>query len=69
MGECGNKYCIGGIELITCCSGRECGCMGQPVAARYCQVCNKEKREPSEEVLKEIEFLEWLDVLPENTSD
>lgn len=69
MSDCTNKYCIGGIELITCCSGYECGCMGLPVAARYCPDCNKEKREPTEDVLKEIEYLEWLDERPANISD
>lgn len=59
--KCSNKYCQDGIEFITCCSGRECGCMGQPVAATNCKECNKENREPTgERVIQELQYLEWL---------
>lgn len=62
MSECSNKHCIGGIEFLTCCSGHECGCMGQPVAAKYCPECNAEKREPTdEEVIELLRGVEWLD--------
>ncbi len=60
--KCSNKYCQDGIEFITCCSGRECGCMGQPVAATNCKECNKENRETTDErVIQELQYLEWLD--------
>lgn len=26
-------------EPVTCCSGHECGCMGQPTEPPYCQEC------------------------------
>lgn len=59
--KCSNKYCQDGIEFITCCSGRECGCMGQPVAATNCKECNKENREPTDkQVIQEMQYLEWL---------
>ncbi len=58
---CSNKKCTDGIELITCCSGRECGCMGQPVAATNCKECNKENREPTDEdVIHYLNYVEWL---------
>ena len=28
--------------LLGCCSGRECGCMGQPVESEPCKDCNKD---------------------------
>lgn len=38
------------FELIGCCSGRECGCMGQPVDSQPCQECNRNcNKEPSEQ--------------------
>lgn len=59
--KCSNKYCQDGIEFITCCSGRECGCMGKPVAATNCKECNKENRESTDErVIQELQHLEWL---------
>ncbi|MGO2336729.1 hypothetical protein [Providencia sp.] len=59
--KCSNKHCQDGIEFITCCSGREYGCMGQPVAATNCKECNKENREPTDEqVIQEMQYLEWL---------
>lgn len=62
MSTCTNKYCIDGIEFLTCCSGHECGCMGQPVAAKYCPECNVEKREPTDEpALELLKGVEWLD--------
>lgn len=61
MSECKNRYCIDGIEFIPCCSGFECGCRGQPCAAKFCPECNKEKREPTGEALERLEYIEWLD--------
>ncbi|NIH23425.1 MULTISPECIES: hypothetical protein [Morganellaceae] len=59
--KCSNKYCHDGIEFIACCSGSECGCMGQLVAASNCKECNKENREPTDEqVIQEMQYLEWL---------
>ena len=37
-------------ELLGCCSGRECGCMGRPVDTVPCAVCNPSgTAEPSEQ--------------------
>lgn len=41
-------------ELLSCCSGHECGCMGQPVDSRPCSKCNSDgKREPSLQAQKD----------------
>lgn len=38
---------------VGCCSGYECGCMGQPIDVEPCNYCNKdEKKEPSDEFQK-----------------
>ena len=35
-------------ELIGCCSGYECGCMGQPVDSEPCSKCNQDgEKDPS----------------------
>lgn len=34
-GNC--MYCDTKIEIKMCCSGRECGCMGQPVEPPVCE--------------------------------
>ncbi len=63
MGKsCKNRYCIDGIEFITCCSGYQCGCMAQPVAAKFCTECNADKREPTdEEAIRLLSCVEWID--------
>lgn len=62
MSECKNRYCLGGVEVITCCSGHECGCMGMPVAAKWCPECNPEKIYPTDkQIIEQIGWLEWLD--------
>lgn len=59
---CKNRYCIDGIEFISCCSGHECGCMGQPVQAKFCTECNADKREPTdEEAIRLLNYVEWVD--------
>ena len=65
--EC--KACYGyNFNLIGCCSGRECGCMGQPVDSEPCPVCNKDgSKEPADQAkqdwpwffLNEDEFKEY----------
>jgi len=37
--EC-KKCDVDGFRFIYCCSGRECGCMAQPVAITNCLGCN-----------------------------
>jgi len=41
-------------ELLGCCSGRECGCMGQPIDVKPCSKCNPDgSKEPTEEAKKD----------------
>ena len=53
---CGNE-----IEIQMCCSGRECGCMGQPTEPPVCsEICydelmnNIEKYYPKDNIFKNI---------------
>ncbi|HEI8570795.1 TPA: hypothetical protein SLE56_001109 [Morganella morganii] len=58
---CSNKKCTDGIEIVGCCSSRDCGCMGFPVAAKNCEECNKENRPPTDKrVLELLNYVEWL---------
>ena len=34
--ECGENEIP---EPVGCCSGRDCGCMGQPIDPPYCDAC------------------------------
>lgn len=54
--EC--KTCRGyHYTLVGCCSGFECGCMGQPVDAEPCKTCNSDgEKPPSEEAKKDYPF-------------
>lgn len=57
------EYCYGeGFNLVYCCSGRDCGCMGQPVQFTNCIVCNPKGYfgMSSEEFQKETEHLEYV---------
>ena len=49
------KKCGGyNYTLIGCCSGRECGCMGQPVDSIGCEACNPDAtKEPSDQAKKD----------------
>lgn len=41
-------------ELLGCCGGRECGCMGQPVDSKPCSKCNIDgNKEPSLQAQKD----------------
>ena len=41
-------------ELIGCCSGHECGCIGKPVDSKPCHKCNSDgKKEPSLQARKD----------------
>lgn len=43
------KKCDGDHYIIYgCCSGRDCGCMGQPVGMTNCQECNPKGELPPE---------------------
>jgi len=39
MNDC-NKCDGDNYILLGCCSGHECGCMGQPVQMTNCKLCN-----------------------------
>jgi hypothetical protein len=44
-------------ELIGCCSGHKCWCVGQPVDAKPCEKCNADgKKEPSLQAQKDWPF-------------
>lgn len=51
-----------GVVFLGCCSGNQCGCMGQPVAAKNCkcgQQVNEEKMSNDELfVFSHVEYLE-----------
>ena len=50
--ECDKCYGYN-YELLGCCSGHECGCMGQPVDAKPCPKCNADgEKKPSLEAQK-----------------
>jgi hypothetical protein len=43
--------------MVGCCSGRECGCMGQPVDADPCPDCNQdESKLPSQDLKENFPF-------------
>ena len=60
MSNC--KECNGdGYVVLGCCSGRECGCMGRPVAVSNCKECNPLASLPMSESLKEeSKHLEYI---------
>lgn len=60
----GCDKCNSGFVFFTCCSGRDCGCMGLPVQVTNCKFCNKDNNKPDSndlEIIKYIEILEWID--------
>jgi len=47
------------VMLLGCCNGRECGCMGGPVAIMKCPDCNPDgKKEPLGAALEYSKYLE-----------
>ena len=57
--EC--KECSGeNYVLIGCCNGRECGCMGQPVAVTNCKQCNPSGLEPMGDYVSEYDMIEYV---------
>jgi hypothetical protein len=60
--ECKNERYI----VMGCCSGRECGCMGQPTSMANCKECNPLATIPMEEKLQEeCKYLEYIGFNPE----
>jgi len=58
--ECRNERYI----VLGCCSGRECGCMGQAVAIANCKECNPLAATPiSKGLEKEYGYLEYVGVI------
>lgn len=58
--ECQNERYI----IMGCCSGRECGCMGQPTSIANCKECNPLAQIPiSEALAKEYQHLEYVGVI------
>ena len=52
---------------MGCCSGRECGCMGQAIAIANCKECNPVAAIPmSDGFQREYGHLEYLGVEHEN---
>ena len=62
-------------ELLGCCSGHECGCMGQPVDTRPCPKCNADgKKKASLEAQKDWPWFflteeEWNKYLEEKKNN
>lgn len=58
------KECHGdNYILIGCCSGRECGCMGQPVQLTNCNKCNPDgDKKAGDEILKYTHQTEYIGV-------
>ena len=56
------KECHGDNYILQgCCSGRECGCMGQPVSITNCKQCNpKGLSEHMGEYVKQYDMLEYV---------
>ncbi|ENX48272.1 hypothetical protein F886_00073 [Acinetobacter sp. NIPH 542] len=51
-----------GIVFIGCCSGHQCGCMGQPVAAKKCKCCHPIDESKMTKVERFIfEYVEYLE--------
>ena len=46
--HCGDEHYL----LQGCCDGRECGCMGQPVAVSVCTNCNADGKKQAQSNLK-----------------
>jgi hypothetical protein len=47
--------------LVGCCSGHECGCMGQPVSMSNCVQCNKNEDKPMGNYIKQyVEHVEYI---------
>ena len=47
--------------VLSCCSGHECGCMGQPVQITNCVDCNPEADKHIGSELEQHEHIEHLE--------
>ena len=59
--EC--SECRGDLyELVGCCGGHECGCMGQPVGIKGCKTCNKDgTKDIPKSLLESCEYADKLE--------
>lgn len=57
-------------DLVGCCSGYQCGCMGQPVGIRACKNCNKYgSKDIPKSLLKSCEYADKLEYCTNNIPD
>jgi len=61
------KDCWGDNYILQgCCSGQECGCMGQPVSMTNCEKCNPDGTAEMGEYVKQYDMVEYVGVNPSN---